>query len=64
MKKRYLTKVQAENIFKEEYKEFLKTATPTDKRCMWNDFTDILCRDGQISEYQYNTWSHPQFCNY
>lgn len=60
--KNYITKKQAEQIFKEEYSEFLKTASSTDKRCVWNDFTDFLCKDGQISQRQYNTWSHPGFC--
>lgn len=57
-----MTKKQAENIFKEEYADFLKTATSTDKRCAWNDFTDFLCKDGHITQRQYNTWSHPSFC--
>ena len=25
----------------------------------WNDFTDSLQRDGQISMRQYETWTHP-----
>lgn len=57
-----MTKKQAEQIFKEEYADFLKTATPTDKRCAWNDFTDFLYKDGHITERQYNTWTHPTFC--
>ena len=60
--KKYITKKQAENIFKEEYTEILKNETKTTIHCMWNDFTDFLCKDGMISERQYNTWSHPNFC--
>lgn len=62
--KKYMTKKEAENLFKEEYKQFLlenkndKTAI----RTAWNDFTDYLCKDGIIREWQYNNWTHPNFC--
>lgn len=26
---------------------------------LWHDYTDSLCKDGQITEHQYNTWSCP-----
>ena len=29
------------------------------KRTEWNDFTDALCKEGYISENQYNNWSNP-----
>ena len=32
------------------------------RREAWNDWTDSLCKDGIISEWQYNNWSHPP-CN-
>jgi type IV secretory pathway TrbF-like protein len=25
----------------------------------WNDYTDFLCRDGQITMKQYETWTNP-----
>ena len=25
----------------------------------WNNFTDVLCKQGQITEKQYDTWSNP-----
>ena len=25
----------------------------------WNNFTDSLCKDGEITDYQYNNWSNP-----
>tara|TARA_R100001460_G_scaffold57968_1_gene97776 strand:+ start:130 stop:381 length:252 start_codon:yes stop_codon:yes gene_type:complete len=25
----------------------------------WNNYTDFLCRDRQITDKQYNTWSNP-----
>lgn len=62
--KKHLTKNEAENIFKEEYKHFL-IKNKNDKvaiRTEWNNFTDYLCKDGMISEWQYNNWSHPNFC--
>ena len=32
-------------------------------RCeAWNDWTDMLCKDSQISEWQYMNWTHPP-CN-
>ena len=32
-------------------------------RCeAWNNWTDALCKDGEISAWQYANWSHPP-CN-
>tara|TARA_R110001583_G_scaffold63218_2_gene185297 strand:+ start:428 stop:649 length:222 start_codon:yes stop_codon:yes gene_type:complete len=32
-------------------------------RCeAWNNWTDNLCSDGQISDWQVNNWGHPD-CN-
>ena len=29
-------------------------------RCeAWNNWTDALCKDGEISDWQYANWSHP-----
>jgi len=25
----------------------------------WNDYTDMLCKDGQITQRQYDTWTNP-----
>ena len=25
----------------------------------WNNYTDMLCKDGQITSKQYETWAHP-----
>ena len=27
----------------------------------WNDYTDMLCKDGEITDRQYRTWTHPRF---
>ena len=29
------------------------------RREEWNDFTDMLCRNGDITDKQYNNWSNP-----
>ena len=28
----------------------------------WCNWTDMLCKDGEISDWQYGNWSHPP-CN-
>ena len=30
----------------------------------FNNWTDALCKDGEISEWQYNNWTHPDSCEY
>ena len=32
------------------------------RREAWNNWTDALCSDGQISDWQYMNWGHPP-CN-
>lgn len=27
----------------------------------WNDWTDALCKNGEITDKQYGTWVHPKF---
>jgi len=29
------------------------------RREEWNNWTDSLCKDGQITLHQYETWIHP-----
>ena len=29
------------------------------KREAWNDYTDMLCKEGDITMNQYNNWSNP-----
>lgn len=64
MKNKYLTKVEVERMFKEEFKEnLIKWNTmPTDKpakRMAWNNFVDYLKRDGEVSEF--TDWTQPRF---
>ena len=28
----------------------------------WKDYTELLCKDGCITENQYNSWTTPKFC--
>lgn len=56
-----MTKAQALKQFKELYASFLKE-NKQDKvaiRTAWNDYTDMLTKDGEITENQYNTWTQP-----
>ena len=32
------------------------------RREAWNNWTDSLCKDGQISDWQYENWSQPRVC--
>ena len=56
-----LTKAQVtamcREIFKELPAEFRGDAIA--KQQYWNDYTDMLCKEGQITQHQYNTWSNP-----
>jgi hypothetical protein len=58
-----MTKKEALSIFKEEVlptiiKKYGKDDVPA--RCEgWNDFTDYLCKDGQITTKQYSAWVNP-----
>ena len=54
-----MTKKQAEQIFKSE---ILPTLNREDKpliRENWNNWTDSLCKNGDITESQYNRWLNP-----
>jgi len=32
------------------------------RREAWNDWTDGLCKDGEISDWQYENWSQSDSC--
>ena len=32
------------------------------RREEWNNFTDSLCKNNQISDWQYDNWSQPDCC--
>jgi hypothetical protein len=59
-----ITKAQALQQFKYNWKVITLTHPKLKgdivwKRQEWNDFTDALCKEGYISENQYNTWDNP-----
>jgi hypothetical protein len=33
------------------------------RRESWNNYTDMLCKDRQISDWQYDNWSQPAVCD-
>ena len=35
---------------------------PMRREC-WNNFTDALCKDNEISDWQYENWSQPPVCD-
>lgn len=56
-----ITKLEALDQFKEIYADYIKE-NKDDKiaiRTAWNDYTDMLLKDGILIEDQYNTWSQP-----
>tara|TARA_R100001594_G_scaffold128693_1_gene167054 strand:- start:296 stop:520 length:225 start_codon:yes stop_codon:yes gene_type:complete len=45
-------------IIKYEWNGFDEVA-----RCEgWNNYTDHLCKNGLISDWQYENWNHPDIC--
>jgi len=32
------------------------------RREAWNNWTDSLCKDALISDWQYDNWTHPRCC--
>jgi len=52
-----LTKKQALQMFLEFYEG--PRGDVIWKREAWNNFTDSLCKDRQISSHQYDTWTNP-----
>ena len=58
---KYLTKKQAERSFLELYNGPYNGPYNDKiwKRCSWLDYTDALCKDGQISQAQFDSWTNP-----
>ncbi len=56
-----MNKKQAEQIFKAEIMPYLPKNDKPALRMAWNDYTDSLCRDGQITSKQYQNWTQPRF---
>lgn len=61
-----MTKQQALQMFKEEILPFIKQQYEQDgikdtiaRREAWNNFTDTLCKNGDITTKQYEKWDNP-----
>lgn len=54
-----LTKKQA----LEEFRRYIWPSSPYKdaiaKREAWNNYTDMLCKDRQITDAQYESWTNP-----
>lgn len=64
-----MNKKEAEKLFKENVMPSIREAFERDgkrdlpaRREAWNNFTDSLCKDGEISLKQYESWLHPAIC--
>ena len=55
-----MTKAEAVKMFRELYKRWGgRKNDPISKREEWNNWTDSLCKDGLITEKQYENWGQP-----
>ena len=48
-------------FIQEQYEQDGELDCPA-RREAWNNWTDSLCQDGLISDWQYDNWSHPRCC--
>ena len=55
--KKYLNKQQVLQMFRET--DNSPKGDIVWKRESWNNFTDMLCKDGEISLKQYESWDNP-----
>ena len=55
-----MTKAEAIKQFKSLYKAWgCSDDDVIAKRTYWNDYTDLLCKNGQITLKQYENWGQP-----
>jgi len=54
-----MTKREALNLFRNEILPSLTDRSSVTLRCAWNDYTDILFQNKEITEDQYNNWTNP-----
>lgn len=54
-----LTKQQAIKLFRELYKGSFERGDDVARREAWNNFTDSLCEDKQITRWQCDNWTNP-----
>ena len=48
-------------FIQDEYEEDGEPDWPA-RREAWNNWTDALCKDALISDWQYHNWTHPRCC--
>jgi hypothetical protein len=65
-----MTRKQAIGYFNSNVLPFVKLRHEKDgvkdlsaRRMAWNNWTDHLCKDGAISDWQFQNWSQPTTCN-
>ena len=61
MKTKFLTKREVVNLFIESFRGCIPRGDVTMRRGEWNDFTDVLYKNDQISQHQYDAWTNPFF---
>lgn len=58
-----MTKEEAIKRFKEEVMPYIRKEYGKDDKTVveqaWNDWTDALQKEGEITAHQYSTWVHP-----
>tara|TARA_Y100000310_G_C19987962_1_gene492812 strand:+ start:276 stop:509 length:234 start_codon:yes stop_codon:yes gene_type:complete len=47
----------------EQENGFTRYADLPMRREAWNNYTDALCKDGQISDWQQANWNQPDVCD-
>ncbi len=52
-----MTKREAVKMFKAAFPDLTKTDKPQARQA-WNDFTDMLHKDKQVTTRQYDTWDY------
>lgn len=60
IKLNFMTQKYFNEQFKEAYPNYT-TMTLTDRRLTYNDFMEMYCRSGLITERQRQNWGHPNF---
>lgn len=58
-----MNKKTAIAIFKDEYSQLLieKRKDIPAKQFAWASFVDMLCKNGDITQRQFDTWGNPSF---
>lgn len=57
-----MTKIEAVNEFRTLFSNLLVKGKNRDQYAIdqaWNDWTDSLCKEGNITAKQYDSWTHP-----